>query len=138
MYKRSTVCVLYPALDKTDVNDAASLEQSPRKILFRYDCDSIPLYEKQEGCSHDYAERKACWETEAAISSPAYSTVRVDEMTSVIATTPVTMSRGSSWTENSNSVIDLSVTPDNNQRHLQLLHAKQKKRKYSVSGIIKK
>ena len=58
MYESCTIHESYPALEKTEINDTTSLEQSPRKILFAYDCESMPLYENQEGCIRDYAERK--------------------------------------------------------------------------------
>ena len=48
-FDSSTETKSYPALDKTDINNPGYLEQSPRKILFRYDCETIPLYENQEG-----------------------------------------------------------------------------------------
>ena len=47
MYESCTIHESYPALEKTEINDTTSLEQSPRKILFAYDCESMPLYENQ-------------------------------------------------------------------------------------------
>ena len=43
MYENPTIHQSYPALENTEINNAGYLEESPRKILFRYDCDSIPL-----------------------------------------------------------------------------------------------
>ena len=40
----------YPALEKTETNDTTSLEQTIRKNHFASDCESIRLYENQEGC----------------------------------------------------------------------------------------
>ena len=57
MYESPTIHQSYPTLEKTEINDAGYLEESPRKILFRYDGDSISLYENQEGLFRDYAER---------------------------------------------------------------------------------
>ena len=44
MYESCAIHESYPALEKTEINDTTSLEQSPRIILFAYDCESIPLY----------------------------------------------------------------------------------------------
>ena len=41
MYESCTIHESYPALEKTEINDTTSLEQSPRKILFAYDCESM-------------------------------------------------------------------------------------------------
>ena len=57
---------------KTEINDTTSLEQSPRKILFAYDCESMPLYENQEGCIRDYAEREAYWDIPTAMSPESF------------------------------------------------------------------
>ena len=70
MYESPTIHQSYPALEKTEINDAGYLEESPRKILFRYDCDSIPLYKNQEGLIRDYAEREGYWDIQTTISSP--------------------------------------------------------------------
>ena len=70
MYKSPTIHRSYPALEKTEINDAGYLEESPRKILFRYDCDSIPLYENQEGFFRNYAEREGYWDIQTTIYSP--------------------------------------------------------------------
>ena len=59
MYESCTIHGSYPALEKTEINDTTSLEQSPRKNIFAYDCESRSLYENQEGCIRDYAEREA-------------------------------------------------------------------------------
>ena len=48
----------YPALKRTDIQDPTCLDRSPRKILFNYDCQSIPFYENQEGSIRDLAERE--------------------------------------------------------------------------------
>ena len=60
MYESPTIHQSYPALEKTEINDAGYLKESPRKRIFRYDCDSIPLYENQEGY----------WDIQTTISSP--------------------------------------------------------------------
>ena len=49
-YESCTINESYPALEKIGMNDATSLEQSSRKILFTYDCESFPLYEIKEKC----------------------------------------------------------------------------------------
>ena len=72
MYESCTIRESYPALEKTEINDTTSLEQSPRKILFAYDCESMPLYENQEECIRDYAEREAYWDIPTAISSESF------------------------------------------------------------------
>ena len=73
MYESCTNQESYPALEKTELNDATSLEQSPRKILFAYDCKSISLYENQERCIHDYAERESKWDISTAMSHESFA-----------------------------------------------------------------
>ena len=70
MYESPAIHQSYPALKKAEINDAGYLKESPRKIVFRYDCDSLPLYENQEGSIRDYAECEGYWDTQATISSP--------------------------------------------------------------------
>ena len=70
MYESPTIHQSYPALEKTEINDVGYLDESPRKILFRYDCDSILLYENQEGLIRNYAEREGYWDIQTTISSP--------------------------------------------------------------------
>ena len=86
MYESPTIHQSYPALEKTEINDAGYLEKSPRKILFRYDCDPIPLYENQEGSIRNYAEREGYWDIQTTISSPD-STVpdQVTPISSILA-----------------------------------------------------
>ena len=43
MYESPTIHQSYPALEKTEINDAGYLKESTKKIFVRYDCDSIPL-----------------------------------------------------------------------------------------------
>ena len=76
----------YLALEKTEINDTGYLEESPRKILFRNHCDSIPLYENQEGSIRDYPEREGYCEIQTTISS-SDSTVpdQVTPISSVLA-----------------------------------------------------
>ena len=86
MYESPTIHQSYPALEKTEVNDAGYLEESPRKKFFRYDCDSIPLYEKQERSIRNYAECEGYWDVQTTISSPD-STVpdQVTPISSILA-----------------------------------------------------
>ena len=92
---------------KNEINDAGYLEESPRKIFFRYDCDSIPLYENQEGLICDYAEREGYWDIQTTNSSPD-STV-LDQVTPI---SPILASELSSGTQNSiATVVDLA-TPE--------------------------
>ena len=49
----------YPALEHTEMNDTTSLEQPPRKNFLEYDCESILLFENQQECIRDYAERES-------------------------------------------------------------------------------
>ena len=62
MYESPTVHQSCPALEKTEINDEGYLEESPRKILFWYDCDSIPLYKNKEELIRDYAESEGYWD----------------------------------------------------------------------------
>ena len=62
----------YLTLEKTEINETTSLEQSPRKILYAYDCESILLYENQEGCILDYPERKLYWGLPIAMSPESF------------------------------------------------------------------
>ena len=86
IFDSSTETESCPALDKTDINDAGYLEQSPRKIFSRYDCETIPFYENQEGYLSDLAERASCWDIEStvSISSPPDSTRDVTTITTPI------------------------------------------------------
>ena len=72
IYVSCTIHESYPALEKTEINDTTALEQSPRKILFAYDCESMPLYENQEGCIRDYAECEAYWHIPTAMSPESF------------------------------------------------------------------
>ena len=49
IFDSSTETEFCPASYKTDINDPGYLEQSPRKILFSYDCETIALYENRRG-----------------------------------------------------------------------------------------
>ena len=71
-YESCTIDESYPALEKTEINDPTSLEQSPRKILFAYDCESMSLYENQEGYIRDYAEREAYLDIPTAMSPESF------------------------------------------------------------------
>ena len=107
MYESPKIHQFYPTLEKTEINDAGYIEESPRKILFRYDGDSIPLYENQEGLFRDYAEREGYWDIQTTISSPD-STVpnQVTPISSILA------SELSSGTQSSiTPVVDLA-TPE--------------------------
>ena len=68
MYESCTIHESYPGLEKSEMNDTTSLEHSPNKILFAYDCESILLYENQIGCIRDSAEREANWDIPTAMS----------------------------------------------------------------------
>ena len=68
IYESYTIHESYPLLEETEKNDTTSFEQSSRKNLFAYDCESMPLYENQEGCIRDYAEREAYWDKSKAMS----------------------------------------------------------------------
>ena len=59
VYESCCVTESYPALKRTDIQDPTCLDRSPRKILFNYDCQSIPFYENQEGSIRDLAERES-------------------------------------------------------------------------------
>ena len=107
MYESPTIHQSYPALEKTEINDAGYLEESPRKILFRYDCDSIPLYENQEGLIRDYAEREGYWDIQTTISSPE-STV-LDQVTPISS---ILASELSSGTQNSITTVEDLATPE--------------------------
>ena len=61
VYESCCVTESYPALKRTDIQDPTCLDRSPRKILFNYDCQSIPFYENQEGSIRDLAERESYW-----------------------------------------------------------------------------
>ena len=107
MYESPKIHQSYPALETTEINDAGYLKESPRKILFRYDCDSIPLYENQEGLIRDYAEREGYWDIQTTISSPD-STV-LDQVTPISS---ILASELSSGTQKSiTPVVDLA-TPE--------------------------
>ena len=107
MYESPTLHQSYPALEKTEINDAGYLKESPRKILFRYDCDSIPLYENQEGLIRDYNEREGYWDIQTTISSPDYTVLDQFNPISFILTSEL-----SSGTQNYiTTVVDLA-TPE--------------------------
>ena len=72
MYESCTIHESYPALEKTEINDTISLEHSPQKILFAYDCESMPMYDNQEGCIRDYAEREAYRDIPTAMSPESF------------------------------------------------------------------
>ena len=65
VYESCCVTESYPALKRTDIQDPTCLDRSPRKILFNYDCQSIPFYENQEGSIRDLAERESYWNIES-------------------------------------------------------------------------
>ena len=92
MYESPTIHQSYPALEKTEINDAGYLEESPRKIIFRYDCDSIPLYENQEGLIRDYAEREGYWDIQITISSP--DSTDLDQVTPISSILASELSNG--------------------------------------------
>ena len=77
VYESCCVTESYPALKRTDIQGPTCLDRSPRKILFNYDCQSIPFYENQEGSIRDLAEREIYWNIES-IESPD-STEKKDE-----------------------------------------------------------
>ena len=63
MYESCTIHESYPALEKTEINESTLIEQSTKIFHFAYDCDSMPpLYENQDRCIRDYAEREAYWD----------------------------------------------------------------------------
>ena len=43
-----------------------------RNNSIAYDCESMPLYENQEGCIRDYAEREAYWDLPTAMSPESF------------------------------------------------------------------
>ena len=106
MYESCTTQESYPALEKTEINDTTSLEQSPRKVLFAYDCESMSLYENQEGCIRDYAERKAHLDIPTAMSPESFvrGTVSTPEKSTTYSDVRVSSTRSA-------ETIDL-VTPD--------------------------
>ena len=104
MYESCTIHESYPALEKTEMNDTTSLEQSPRKILFAYDCESMPLYENQEGCIRDYAEREAYWDIPTAMSPESF-------VRGPVSTPEQSTSYSDARVSSSAETIDL-VTPD--------------------------
>ena len=104
MYESCTIHESYPALEKTEINDTTSLEQSPRKILFAYDCESMPLYENQEGWVHDYAEREAYWDIPTAMSLESF-------VRGAVSTPEQSTSYSDARVSSSTETIDL-VTPD--------------------------
>ena len=77
VYESCCVTESYPALKRTDIQDPTCLDRSPRKILFNYDCQSIPFYENQEGSIRDLAERETYWNIESTESPD--STEKKDE-----------------------------------------------------------
>ena len=77
VYENYCVTVWYPALERTDIQDPTCIDRSPRKILFDYDCQSIPFYENQEGSIRDLAEQEIYLNIES-IKSPD-STEKKDE-----------------------------------------------------------
>ena len=77
VYESCCVTEWYRALKRTDIQDPTCLDRSPRKILFNYDCQSIPFYKNQEGSIKDLAEREKYWNIES-IESPN-STEKKDE-----------------------------------------------------------
>ena len=81
MYESPAIHQSYPALEKTEINDGGYLEESPRKIFFRYDCDTIPLSENQEGLFRDYAEREGYWDIQTTISSHDFTVL--DQVTPI-------------------------------------------------------
>ena len=53
VYESCCVAESYPALERTDIQDPTCFDRSLRKILFNYDCQSIPFYENQERSIRD-------------------------------------------------------------------------------------
>ena len=104
MYESCTIHESYPALEKTEINDTTSIEQSPRKILFAYDCESMPLYENQEGCIRDYKEREAYWDIPTAMSPESF-------VRGAVSTPEQSTSYSYARVPSSAETIDL-VTPD--------------------------
>ena len=78
----------FPNCRITDVADRVSFDQSARKILFSYDCQTILFYENQEGTFRDLAEREGFWDIESpsspdetkATETPT-STIEIEEIT---------------------------------------------------------
>ena len=85
-------------------------EQSPRKVLFRYECDTIPIYKNQEGCLSYYAERKSLRDIETAILFPVDSTVQGIETTHMYPATPTSPIRATVWRRSHDSKL-LSEMP---------------------------
>ena len=104
MYEICTIHESYPALEKTEIRDTTSLEQSPRKILLLYDCEARPLYENQEGCFRDYAEREAYLDIPTAMSPESF-------VRGAVSTPEQSTSYSDAWVSSSVETIDL-VTPD--------------------------
>ena len=72
MYEMCTIHQSYPGLEKTEINGTTSLEHSPNKINFAYDCESILLYGNLEGCNRDSAAREANWDIPTATSPESF------------------------------------------------------------------
>ena len=124
MYESCTIHESYPALEKTEINDTTSLEQSPRKILFAYDCESMPLDENQEGCIRDYAEREAYWDIPTAMSPESF-------VRGAVSTPEQSTSFSDARVSSSAETIDL-VTQISFKALLQMqLAMRQKKENYS-------
>ena len=68
MYESCTFNESYPSLEKTEIHNTTSFEQSPGKKLIAHDCEANPLYGNQEGCNCGYAERKSYWDTHSEMS----------------------------------------------------------------------
>ena len=81
MFESCTIHESYPALEKTEINDSTLIEQSTKKFHFAYDCDSMSLYENQDRCIRDYAERETYWDipTEMCPESFVRGTVSTPE-----------------------------------------------------------
>ena len=94
------------AIHCTEKNDTTSFEQSSRKNLFAYDCESMPLYENQEGCIRDYAEREAYWDNSTAMSPESFVMGAVSTPQQTISCSAARIS-----STQSAETIDL-VTPD--------------------------
>ena len=76
-------------------------------FFFRYDCNSIPLYENQEALIRDYAERAGYWDIQTTISSPdSFVLDQVTPISSILA------SELSSGTENSITTVVDVATPE--------------------------
>ena len=106
MYESCTIHESYPALEKTEINDTTALEQSPRKFLFAYGLESMPLYENQEGYFRDYSEREAYWDIPTAMSPDSFvrGTVSTPEQSTSYSDAQVSSTQSA-------ETIDL-VTPD--------------------------